>query len=122
MYRLSVTSQIDAAHYLHVGDDRTDPRKRVHGHSYEVRLWVSGESVGARGVLTDLDALKAELDAVCGAMTHRLLNDVPGLDHSSMEAMCRYVFDRMRGHSDLVSSVELFRPSLGYRAVYERPG
>ena len=119
MYRLSVTSNVDAAHYLHVGSEAGDPRKRVHGHSYEVRLWVSGERLGDRGVLTDLDALKAELDSVCGAMTHTLLNDVPGLDHSSMEAMCRYVFERMRGHSNLVSSVEIYRPSLGYRAIYE---
>ena len=82
-------------------------------------LPIGKDGAGVEVKLTDLDALKAELDSVCGNMTHTLLNNVPGLDHSSMEAMCRYVFERMRGHSNLVSSVEIYRPSLGYRAIYE---
>ncbi len=65
------------------------PCSRMHGHSYRLE-------VGAR----DMDRLKPHLEALYGALDHRCLNDVPGLNRATCEVMCQWIWERLASDVD----------------------
>ena len=66
------------------------PCQCLHGHSYIVEL-------GTR----DLDALEADLPALYDALDHHYLNDISGLETSTVEHIAKWVWDwaAAKGHA-----------------------
>ena len=59
------------------------------------------------------DAIKDVVDLI----DHRLLNEVEGLEKPSLEALARFVFDRLLPKLPGLVAVEIRRPSCGEKAV-----
>lgn len=69
---------------------------RMHGHSYVITLGLQGPVDPQTGWLVDyavMDDAWADLHA---RLDHRCLNDVPGLENSTCENLCRYVWDALK--------------------------
>ena len=77
------TFRFEAAHSLQSAPPGHKCR-RLHGHSYRVE-------VGAK----DLAALHLPLRDLYGAVDHRCLNDVPGLERATCEIMCQWIWDHL---------------------------
>lgn len=88
------TYTFEAAHFLpHAGDGHRCAR--VHGHNWRVELHVRGALNPERGWVIDYAALDEAVDAVIGALDHRTLNDVPGLENPTSESVVAYLLARL---------------------------
>lgn len=111
--------RFEAAHRLpHVPPDHMCAR--LHGHSYSVRLTVTGP-VGVRsGWVADFAALTGAFEPVRLQLDHRLLNEIDGLSNPTCEQLASWLWDRLAPAIPLLSAVEVSEmPGLG--CVYRGP-
>lgn len=69
---------------------------RLHGHSFRVTVRVAGEVDERVGWLVDYAELSRAFAPLHEELDHRCLNDVPGLENPTSEALARWIFDRLR--------------------------
>ncbi|HEX7325670.1 MAG TPA: 6-carboxytetrahydropterin synthase [Rhodanobacteraceae bacterium] len=94
VFNISKEFRFDAAHHLDAGPGG-DPRyRRMHGHSYQVEVWVRGPA-NERGWVVDMGDLERRIDVARDMLDHRLLNDVPGLGIPTMENISRFVWEKL---------------------------
>jgi 6-pyruvoyltetrahydropterin/6-carboxytetrahydropterin synthase len=115
----SITKQasFDAAHYLPEG-----PRgeyRRMHGHSFQVEATVTGPMQEPVGWVADLGALDAALKSLAHELDHGLLNEKPGLESPTLERLCLYFVERLRGEFPGLSRVMVSRPTVGERCAID---
>jgi len=112
IFEISKAASFDAAHYLDEGP--ADSRyRRLHGHSFRVEATLRGEADPASGWVADLAALDAALREVAGELDHGLLNERPGLETPTLEALCLYFTERLRPRFAGLARLTVSRPSLG---------
>lgn len=88
--------RFDAAHQLDAGPEG-DPRyRRLHGHSYQVEVWVRGPR-NEFGWVVDMGYLHGRLVEVHAALDHRFLNDIEGLGPPTMENIAAFVWRFLNG-------------------------
>ena len=80
---------------------------RLHGHSFQVRLSVSGEAPEPSGWVMDFAELKAAFKPVLEQLDHYYLNDIPGLDNPTSENIARWIWTRLKPGLPLLSKVEI---------------
>ncbi len=99
---LSSTFTFQASHLL-IKLPEGHPCKRLHGHSYEVTVWIGGELDDVSPWHTDLDELEQTFDSIKAQVCHRHLNDIPGMLTTSVEHVAWWMFRRIkREHSGLL--------------------
>ena len=102
MFELSQTFSFDAAHTLkrHVSPEEAAGSRRIHGHTYTVKVTISGDmgdngmllaKVGLQSVEVDLHWLGRACDGVRELLDHRLLDEVEGLGAPTMESLCVFI-------------------------------
>lgn len=80
---------------------------RLHGHSFRVRLWVSGPMTEA-GWVMDFADLKAAFKPTYDRLDHNYLNEIPGLENPTSEVLARWIWDDMKPKLPLLSKVTVF--------------
>lgn len=68
---------------------------RLHGHTYRVDLEVSGPVDETLGWVVDFGVLDIALSVCAGPLDHRHLNDVPGLENPTSEAVAGWCAARL---------------------------
>jgi len=94
MYRLSVSRDFVAQHFLTVPNP--GPEGEVHSHHFEVDVRLAGPELNEYGYLVDIDAVDAALDALEARYRDALLNDLPEFEgtNPSVERFARLFGDR----------------------------
>ena len=96
----------EAAHFLpNVPDDHKC--KRLHGHSYNVTLFVSGEPSPESGWIMDFADLKKAFKPIYNQLDHRFLNDISGLDNPTSENIARWIWKQLKPDLPQLSRVEI---------------
>lgn len=80
---------------------------RLHGHSFQVRIWVSGEVEERSGWVTDFGEIKALCQPVIDELDHRYLNEIPGLENPTSERIAEWLWTRLRPALAQMSAVEV---------------
>ena len=80
---------------------------RLHGHSFFVRISVSGEADAHTGWLIDFFDIKTAFEPIFEALDHRYLNDVEGLENPTSENLCKWIWNRLKPDLPLLSAVEV---------------
>ncbi|MEY4579931.1 MAG: putative 6-pyruvoyl tetrahydrobiopterin synthase [Pseudomonadota bacterium] len=105
---ISKTFSIEAAHRLpHVPEGHKCAR--LHGHSFQITLHVSGDVDPTLGWIVDFAELTRAFEPIHALLDHRYLNDVPGLENPTSELLARFVLERValaHGHLAAVSVAE----------------
>jgi 6-pyruvoyltetrahydropterin/6-carboxytetrahydropterin synthase len=70
---------------------------RLHGHSYQARIWLRGEVDPKLGWLRDFADIKKACAPAIELLDHRLLNDVEGMGDSSLPDLTRWLELQLRG-------------------------
>ncbi|MGA9342187.1 MAG: 6-carboxytetrahydropterin synthase [Rhodanobacteraceae bacterium] len=86
--------RFDAAHQLDAGSDTCPHYRRLHGHSYQVEVWVRGPRT-EWGWVVDMGELERRLEVARDALDHRFLNEVEGLGSPTMENIAAFVWNRL---------------------------
>lgn len=90
---------------------------RLHGHSYQVDIHVTGQVDEKAGWVVDFGQIKPLVEPVLAELDHHFLNDVPGLANSTSEHIARYVWDRIKPALPLLSAVTVWESPTS-RCVY----
>lgn len=94
----------DSAHWLpFVPDDHKC--RRMHGHTYIVRLYLRGELHPILGWVTDFADIKAAWKPLEQQLDHRVLNDIPGLENPTAENLALWIWNRLKPQLPLLSKV-----------------
>jgi 6-pyruvoyltetrahydropterin/6-carboxytetrahydropterin synthase len=68
------------------------PCSRVHGHSFEVEITLSGEVDPVLGWVCDFAEIDAAWRSVHEALDHRYLNDIAGLENPTSENLAVWLW------------------------------
>ena len=69
--------------------------RRLHGHSYEVEVVLHGAVDPETGWLIDYGEIDAVVAPIVADLDHRTLNDLPGLENPTSEALCGWLWHRL---------------------------
>lgn len=96
MYRLGLTRDFIAHHYLIGGD--FGPENQEHSHAYRLEVRLAGETLDRHGFLVDLAALEQAVEKVVGRFRDCCLNDLPEFAgiNPSLERFCRIVWQHLQ--------------------------
>ena len=80
---------------------------RLHGHSFRVRLTVSGPVDPVMGWVIDFADIKTAFTPVMAALDHRNLNEIDGLENPTSEVLAQWIWDRLKPSLPLLTAVEI---------------
>jgi len=83
------------------------PCARVHGHTFLVRLTVSGPVDPHTGFVIDFGDVQRAFAPVHEALDHRFLNDIPGLGNPTSEHLATWIWNRLVPALPGLSAVEI---------------
>lgn len=116
MLEITKSFNFEAAH-LQPGAPAGHPNARVHGHSFVADVTLAGAPNG-EGMIRDFDQFEAALKDAQDALDHHYLNDVPGLERPTLEALTVWIHDRLKPILPEIVAVTVRRPSLGHSCTY----
>lgn len=98
--------RFEAAHWL-----PTFPQghkcRRMHGHSFEVQVRVSGRVSDELGYLIDYGDIQAAIAPIRDQLDHYLLNDIEGLSNPTSEMLAKWIYDRLKPVLPMLSTVRV---------------
>ncbi len=96
----------DSAHRLpHVPDGHKCGR--LHGHTFKVRLEITGEVDPHTGWVMDFGDIKKVFKPLYEELDHNYLNDIQGLENPTSEVLARWIWQRLKPQLALLSAVEI---------------
>jgi 6-pyruvoyltetrahydropterin/6-carboxytetrahydropterin synthase len=96
----------DAAHVLPNVPEGHKCR-RLHGHTYRVRIYVSGEPDDRVGWVMDFGDIKAAFEPILDRLDHYYLNDIEGLENPTAEVLARWIWQRLEPRLPMLSRIEI---------------
>ena len=69
--------------------------RRLHGHSFQVEVRISGEVDPKTGCVRDFGEIRDVVQPIIAQLDHRFLNEVEGLDNPTSEILARWIWDRV---------------------------
>ncbi len=109
----------EAAHTLNRSIE-TEGSLRIHGHTYEAEVTVSGQPDTVSGMLIDLGYLRSEIARVRELLDHRFLDEVPGLGAATIENLCAFIHVQLKDSLPGLCAVMVERRASGDRCVLRR--
>jgi 6-pyruvoyltetrahydropterin/6-carboxytetrahydropterin synthase len=119
VFEITKAAAFDAAHRLPDGGPQGSPNTRLHGHSFRVEATLRGVARPPVGWVDDLGALDAALKAIAVELDHGLLNDLPGLESPTLEALCLHFASRLKPAFPALCRIAISRPSIGESCALE---
>jgi len=94
MFELSVTSRFSAAHHL---QEFPGSCATLHGHNWDVEVFVRGEDLSEIGILVDFRELKQSVKAALDELDHADLNALDAFRNRNptSENIARFLFRRL---------------------------
>ena len=81
--------------------------ERLHGHSFQVRVYVRGEPDAQTGWIMDFGDIKAVCRPIVDRLDHRYLNEIEGLENPTSENLCLWIWARLKPVLPALSALEL---------------
>ena len=104
MFEVMIEESFSAAHRLldYDGDE-----EQIHGHTWKVRIYVSGQYVDTSGILIDFKVLTSELKDILDKLDHKNLNTVEPFKtiSPSSELIAQYVYKQLKPKYNKISRV-----------------
>jgi 6-pyruvoyltetrahydropterin/6-carboxytetrahydropterin synthase len=78
---------------------------RLHGHSFQVSIHVSGAVEAQQGWVMDFSDIKSAFKPVWEQLDHYYLNDITGLENPTSENLARWIWQQLKPRLPLLSKV-----------------
>ena len=111
-YEVSQRFYFEAAHTLDREIDAAGSR-RIHGHTYQCEVTVSGQPDPLTGMVVDLGLLRRHIQSVRDVLDHAMLDDVAGLGPATLENLCAFIARQMGAVRPAVAAVRVWREASG---------
>jgi len=115
MFEISIKTHFSAAHHL-AGYD--GPCANVHGHNWEITVFVRGRSLDKLGMLVDFGVLKQTVNRILDELDHADLNAIPAFRkiNPTSENIAKHLYD------SLTNELKTGRRAIARVVVAETPG
>jgi len=80
---------------------------RLHGHSFRVRITVSGDVGIDSGWVMDFSDVATAFDPLLRQLDHYYLNEISGLENPTSENIARWIWQRLQPVLSALSEVEI---------------
>ena len=100
MFELKVKTRFAGAHQLAMVGRKCE---NLHGHNWEVEVYVKGDQLNGAGVLADFgDIKRAVRSVVDGELDHKFLNELPAFKHKqpTSERIAVYIAEKVQAYLD----------------------
>lgn len=97
----------EAAHFL-PGVPEGHKCRRLHGHSFRVRVAVSGQPDDKAGWVLDFADIKARVEPLRKQLDHYCLNDIEGLDNPTSERIAEWIWQHLKPALPELTEIEVF--------------
>ncbi len=81
--------------------------RRLHGHSFRVRVHVDGELDPELGWVIDYAEIATAFAPVLTQLDHRYLNEIEGLENPTSEVLAKWIWRRLRPGLPALSAIEV---------------
>ncbi len=106
MMKIFKEFMFEAAHYLPNVPEGHKCR-RLHGHSFRVRLFVEGPLEADTGWVMDFADVKKAFRPLYDRLDHHYLNEIEGLENPTSENIARWIWNNLQPALPGLSAVEL---------------
>jgi len=96
--------QVEAAHHL-PNVPAGHKCARIHGHSFQIEIHVSGEVGERTGWVMDFAELRQTFQPFYDQLDHHYLNEIEGLENPTSENLARWIWQRLKPELPLLSKV-----------------
>jgi 6-pyruvoyltetrahydropterin/6-carboxytetrahydropterin synthase len=96
----------EAAHFLPNVQEGHKCR-RLHGHSYRVRITVDGPVLPDAGWVMDFGNIKRSFNPILEQLDHWCLNDIEGLENPTSENIARWIWVRLKPSLPELSRIDI---------------
>lgn len=106
MYTIYKEFHFDAAHFL---PNTPEDHKchKMHGHTYYVTIYLTGDQLDEHGWLMDFGVLKQYVAPLISRLDHHCLNEVEGLENPTSELLAKWIYDQLIIDLPLLSEVKV---------------
>lgn len=89
------TFTFDSAHYL-PNVPQGHKCGRMHGHTYTLTVFISGNPEKSSGWIIDYGELKNSIKQFLDILDHKLLNEIPGLENPTSENLSIWLWQMIK--------------------------
>ncbi len=95
MFELKVKTHFAAAHKLAMVGEKCE---NLHGHNWDVEVYVAGEQLNEAGVLVDFGDIKRSVRKIMKELDHKYLNELEPFVHvqPSSEQIAIYIANQLK--------------------------
>ncbi|SLM32477.1 PtpS [Desulfamplus magnetovallimortis] len=95
MFELKIKTHFAAAHQLTMVGQKCE---NLHGHNWNIEVYVSGEKLNAAGVLVDFGDIKKEVRKIMEQLDHKFLNEIDAFKDAqpSSERIAIYIAEQLQ--------------------------
>jgi 6-pyruvoyltetrahydropterin/6-carboxytetrahydropterin synthase len=90
---------------------------RLHGHSFKVELYVTGDVDENAGWIMDFADIKAAFKPLLEQLDHNYLNEIEGLENPTSEHIAIWIWDRLKPRLPQLSKI-VVRETCTSGAIY----
>lgn len=80
---------------------------RLHGHSFRVRITISGEMNPKTGWIVDFDNIRQAFEPLLEQLDHHYLNEIAGLENPTSEHLVHWIWSRLKPALPELTEVEI---------------
>jgi 6-pyruvoyltetrahydropterin/6-carboxytetrahydropterin synthase len=114
---LRKTFQFEAAHLLpHL--PKSHKCRRLHGHSFQVEIVVTGERDPKLGWVMDYADISKAFMPILARLDHFYLNEIPGLQNPTSENVAIWIWNKLKPKLPLLTEVVVAETCTA-RCVYQ---
>jgi 6-pyruvoyltetrahydropterin/6-carboxytetrahydropterin synthase len=111
-YQISQKFFFDAAHTLR-REVEADSSLRIHGHTYNAEVALSGQPDPLTGMVVDLGLVRQAIEQLRTQLDHHMLDDIVGLGPATLENLCAYIWRALAPGLPRLAMVRVWRKSVG---------
>ena len=81
--------------------------KRLHGHSFRVRIYAEGEEDPQLNWVVDFADIRKAFEPILQQLDHYYLNEIEGLENPTSEVLAKWIWRHLKPDLPILSKVEV---------------
>jgi len=81
--------------------------RRLHGHSFTVRIYAAGDLDPDLGWVVDFAVIQRAFEPIYDRLDHHYLNEIDGLENPTSEMIARWIWPQLKPRLPQLSAVEV---------------